>query len=89
MKRLCMLCAIALMGGAMAVAQDQAPQTPQDDTTRTVQYGTRGDRGFDWGWLGLVGLLGLAGLRRGEPVDRTYDRIHEDTKRDYNSRRSA
>lgn len=25
---------------------------------------TRGDRGFDWGWLGLLGLLGLAGLKR-------------------------
>ena len=85
MKRLCMLCAIALMGGAMAVAQDQAPQTPREDTSRTVQYGTRNERGFDWGWLGLLGLLGLAGLRRGERVDRTY----EDTKRDYNSRRVA
>lgn len=56
MKRSCMFCAIALMGDAMAVAQDQAPQSPRDDTTRTVQYGTRGDRGFDWGWIGLLGL---------------------------------
>jgi hypothetical protein len=69
----------------MAVAQDQPAQTPRDDTNRTVQYGPRGDRGFDWGWLGLLGLLGLAGLRRGERADRTY----EDTKRDYNSRRAA
>ena len=87
MKRLSMLCAIALMGGAMAVAQDQTPQTPRDDTNRTVQYGTRNDRGFDWGWLGLLGLLGLAGLRRGERA--SYDRSYEDTKRDYNSRRAA
>ena len=75
MKRLCMLCAIALMGSAMVVAQDQAPQTPRDDNTaRTAQYpnqyGTR-SRGFDWGWLGLLGLLGLAGRRRSESVNRT------------------
>ena len=79
MKRLYMLCAIALIGSAMAVAQDQTPQTPRDDNTnRTERTYTRTDRGFDWGWLGLLGLLGLAGRRRGEQVDRTYVRDARD-----------
>ena len=71
------------MGGAMAVAQDQTPQTPTgDNTARTERPYTRADRGFDWGWLGLLGLLGLAGLRRGERVDRSYDRTYGDVRRD-------
>jgi MYXO-CTERM domain-containing protein len=79
MKRLCILCAITLMGGVMAVAQDQAPQTPRDDNpARTERTYTRSDRGFDWGWLGLLGLLGLAGRRRGEQGDRTYVRDARD-----------
>lgn len=87
MKRLSMLCAIALMGSAMAVAQDQSPQRPGDNTARTDQYGARTDGGGrDWGWLGLLGLLGLAGLRRGERANTTY---YEDTKRDDNIRRRA
>ena len=89
MKRLSMLCAIALMGSAMAVAQDQPqPQRSPDTTTpRTEQYGTRGDRGSgNWGWLGLLGLIGLAGLRRrGEQVTRTY----YDDRRDENIGRRA
>jgi MYXO-CTERM domain-containing protein len=84
MKRLSILCAIALMGSAMAVAQDQTqPQRPADNTARTEQYGTRGDGGGggNWGWLGLLGLLGLAGLRRGSgQVDRTY--YNDTTRRD-------
>jgi hypothetical protein len=89
MKRLAMLCAIALMGSAMAVAQDQTqPQRPTDNTPRTEQYGTRGDRGGgNWGWLGLLGLIGLAGLRRGgEKGERTY---YNDTRRDENIGRRA
>jgi MYXO-CTERM domain-containing protein len=87
MKRLSMLCAIALMGSAMAVAQDQPqPQRPTDTAPRTEQYGTRGDRGGNWGWLGLLGLLGLTGLRRrSEQVTRTY----YDDKRDENIGRRA
>jgi MYXO-CTERM domain-containing protein len=89
MKRLPMLCAIALMGSAMAIGQDQTPQRPADNTTRTEPYGTRGDRGGsgNWGWLGLLGLLGLTGLRRGgERTNRTY---YEDTRRDDNIGRRA
>lgn len=79
-KRLCMLCAIALMGGTMALAQDQTPQTPADNTARTEQYNNHRDRGGNWGWLGLLGLIGLAGLRRGgERVNRTY---YDDSRRD-------
>lgn len=84
MKRLCTLCAIALMGSAMAIAQDQ-PTAPRDNTPRTEQYGTH-NGGSGWGWLGLLGLLGLAGLRRGgERVTRTY----YDDKRDDNIRGRA
>jgi len=80
MKRLSLLCAIALMGSGMAIAQDQPqPQRPTDNTTRTEPYGTHTGGGGNWGWLGLLGLLGLAGLRRGERVDRTY---YNDTRRD-------
>jgi len=82
-----MLCAIALMGSAMAVGQDQTPQRPTDNTARTEQYGTRGNGGGNWGWLGLLGLLGLTGLRRGsERTNRTY---YEDTRRDDNIGRRA
>ena len=77
MQRLSMLCAVALMARAMAVAQDP-PQPQRPDTTpRTEQYETRGDRGFDSGWLGLLGLLGLAGRRRGERVNSAY---YDDTR---------
>ena len=88
MKRLSMLCAIALMGSAMAVAQDQTPQSPPDTTHRTEQYGPRTDRGGNWGWLGLLGLIGLAGLRRGgERVSRTY--YDDTTRRDETTGRRA
>jgi len=87
MKRLSMLCALALIGSAMAVAQDQTPQRPTDNTPRTEQYGTRSNGGGNWGWLGLLGLIGLAGLRRGgERVNRTY---YDDTRRDENIGRRA
>jgi MYXO-CTERM domain-containing protein len=81
MKRLSLLCAMALMGSAMAVAQDQTqPQRPTDNTTRTEPYGTRTGGGGNWGWLGLLGLLGLAGLRRGQSSERTY--YNDTTRRD-------
>jgi len=86
-KRLGMLCAIALMGGIMAIAQDQTPQTPTDNTARTEQYNNRRNGGGNWGWLGLLGLIGLAGLRRGgERVNRTY---YDDSRRNDDINRRA
>lgn len=57
--------------------------TTTTDTNRSqgVDYNTRGDRDFDWGWLGLLGLAGLAGLARPKREDNVRYREPDEVSR--------
>jgi MYXO-CTERM domain-containing protein len=86
LKRLFLLCAIALMGSVLTLAQDQPRGAAAGDanTTRADQTSDRNDHS-NWGWLGLLGLAGLGGLARRDRDNRTYN----ETRRDETIRRAA